>query len=124
MKNKEAALSGINSLLQNTTEVEAPKKKRAEKVPSIRKGLSGNDVRVTYILNDDLAKRVAALCYWLRVNRKDVVQSALIEYIEKYERLFNKELLDEKRKPFKYSLEALRGEVEDVLANLDRQSNE
>lgn len=50
---------------------------------SSQQGTKENEVRATFILNEELLEKVKAHSYWERVLFKDVINVALAEYLEK-----------------------------------------
>ncbi len=45
-----------------------------------------NEVRRTYIVNEDYANKINSIAYWDRVNIKNIINSALANYIDQYEK--------------------------------------
>ena len=87
---------GLNSLLGDKTEskkatdnkapVGRPKKQFKEITKSSQEGTKENETRATFIVNEDLLEKVKAVAYWDRVLIKDVLNKALEEIVEKYEK--------------------------------------
>ena len=52
---------------------------------SSQEGTKENETRATFIINEELLEKLKAIAYWDRVLIKDVVNTALLESIAKYE---------------------------------------
>jgi hypothetical protein len=67
--------------------VEQPKieAKKIMEVSSVQKGLKTGETRATFIVKEDSLEKIKAIAYWDRQNIKDVVQTAIEEYITQYE---------------------------------------
>lgn len=77
---------GLNSLLGEQTD----KPKRGRPVTSTREitkssqdGTKENETRATFIINEELLDKLKAIAYWDRVLIKDVVNTALQDYVDK-----------------------------------------
>ena len=80
----------LNELIKLTEEPKTPKRGRPvtqtkEITKSSQEGTKENETRATFIINEDLLEKVKAIAYWDRLSIKDVVNSALVEAIAKYE---------------------------------------
>jgi len=80
---------GLNSLLGE--QPEKPKKGRPvtqtkEVTKSSQEGTKENEVRATFIVREDLLEKLKAIAYWDRLLIKEVVNTALQEAIDKYEK--------------------------------------
>lgn len=84
---KKDFTSGLNSLLGD--QENKPKKGRPQTVTkeitkSSQEGTKEKETRATFIVNEELLDDVKAIAYWERSLIKDVVNTALKEYIERY----------------------------------------
>lgn len=80
---------GLSSLLGDKPE--APKKGRPvtqtkEVTKSSEEGTKVGETRATFILNKDLLEKLKAMAYWDRVLIKEVIDKALQEAVNKYEK--------------------------------------
>lgn len=80
---------GLNSLLGE--QPEKPKKGRPvtqtkEVTKSSQEGTKENEVRATFIVREDLLEKLKAIAYWDRLLIKEVVNTALQEAVDKYEK--------------------------------------
>ena len=83
---KKNFTGGLNSLLGD--QPEKPKRGRPvtqtkEITKSSQEGTKENETRATFIINEELLDRLKAIAYWDRVLIKDVVNTALQEYVDK-----------------------------------------
>ncbi len=77
---------GLNSLLGDQ-----PKKSKAgrpvtqtkEITKSSQEGTKENETRATFIVKEDLLEKLKAIAYWERILVKDVLNTALQEYVDK-----------------------------------------
>ena len=86
---KKNFTGGLNSLLGD--QPDKPKRGRPvtqtkEVTKSSQEGTKENETRATFIVNEDLLEKLKAIAYWDRVLIKDVVNTALQEAIDKYEK--------------------------------------
>lgn len=80
---------GLSSLLGEQPEkpkVGRPKTNFREITKSSQEGTKENETRATFILNEDLLDKLKAVAYWDRVTIKQVVNTALEEYLSRYEK--------------------------------------
>lgn len=80
---------GLSSLLGEQPE----KAKRGRPVTqtkvitkSSQEGTKENETRATFIINEDLLDKLKAIAYWDRVLIKDVLDKALREIVDSYEK--------------------------------------
>jgi len=50
------------------------------------KGLKAGDTRATFILTAESLEKLKAVAYWERLNIKEIAQSAIDEYLNRYEK--------------------------------------
>lgn len=86
---KKSFTGGLNSLLGD--QPEKPKRGRPvtqtkEITKSSQEGTKENETRATFIINEELLEKLKAIAYWDRILIKDVVNTALQEAVDKYER--------------------------------------
>lgn len=86
---KKTFAGGLNSLMGD--QPEKPKRGRPvtqtkEITKSSQKGTKENETRATLIINEDLLDKLKAVAYWDRLLIKDVVNNALVDAIDKYEK--------------------------------------
>lgn len=68
---------GMDSLLGGTTENTAKKKTEPE---------SKKSSRATFFVDNELQDKVKAIAYWERTTIKEIVNTALLDAVKKYER--------------------------------------
>lgn len=86
---KKNFTGGLNSLLGD--QPEKPKRGRPvtqtkEITKSSQEGTKENETRATFIINEELLEKLKAIAYWDRVLIKDVVNTALQDRVDKYEK--------------------------------------
>lgn len=75
-----------------TSEVLKPTTKEVTKQPikglqnSSKAGTKENDTRATFILNEELLEKLKSIAYWERKTIKNVINTALLDAVIKYER--------------------------------------
>jgi hypothetical protein len=81
---KKNFTGGLNSLLGDQ-----PKKKRGRPVTqtkeitkSTQQGTKENETRATFIINEELLDKLKAIAYWDRSLIKEVINTALQEYVD------------------------------------------
>lgn len=80
---------GLGSLLGEQPEkpkVGRPKTSTRVITKSSQEGTRDGETRATFVVNEELLEKVKALAYWDRVTIKTVVNTALQEAIDKYEK--------------------------------------
>jgi len=81
---------GLSTLLSETSEEPTkrgrPKTSTKEITKTSQEGTKENETRATFIVEEDLLEKSKAIAYWDRVLIKNVVGTALREYVDKYER--------------------------------------
>ena len=92
---KKSFSGGLSSLLGEGNQPEAaaepketkkPKAAKKEITKTSQKGTKENETRATFIVNEDLLEKMKALAYWDRVLIKDIVNQALEDHINRYEK--------------------------------------
>lgn len=86
---KKNFTGGLSSLLGD--QPEKPKRGRPvtqtkEITKSSQEGTKENETRATFIINEELLDKLKAIAYWDRVLIKDVLNSALQDAVDKYEK--------------------------------------
>jgi hypothetical protein len=86
---KKNFTGGLNSLLGD--QPEKPKRGRPvtqtkEITKSSQEGTKENETRATFIINEELLEKLKAIAYWDRVLIKEVVNTALQDAVDKYEK--------------------------------------
>jgi hypothetical protein len=86
---KKNFTGGLNSLLGD--QPEKPKRGRPvtqtkDITKSSQEGTKENETRATFIINEELLEKLKAIAYWERVLIKDVINTALQENVDKYEK--------------------------------------
>ncbi len=59
--------------------------KKIVEISSVQKGLKVGETRATFIVKEDTLEKIKAIAYWDRQNIKDVMQTAIENYITAYE---------------------------------------
>jgi hypothetical protein len=90
---KKNFTGGLNSLLgegkardKTTKKVGRPKTQFKEITKSSQEGTKENETRATFIVNEELLEKLKAIAYWDRVLIKDVINKALLEVVDSYEK--------------------------------------
>ena len=86
---KKNFTGGLNSLLGEQTEKVKrgrPVTQTKEITKSSQEGTKVNETRATFIINEELLEKLKAIAYWDRVLIKDVVNIALQDIVDKYEK--------------------------------------
>jgi len=88
---KKNFTGGLNSLLGESKEIKTPKVGRPktqfkEILKTSQKGTKENEIRATFIINEDLLEKLKAIAYWERSLIKDVLDKAIQEAVSKYEK--------------------------------------
>jgi hypothetical protein len=60
--------------------------KKIVEISSVQKGLKAGETRATFIVKEDTLEKIKAIAYWDRQNIKDVMQTAIENYINDYEK--------------------------------------
>ncbi|MCZ8162911.1 MAG: hypothetical protein O9275_19770 [Microcystis sp. LE19-196.1B] len=86
---KKSFTGGLNSLLGD--QPEKPKRGRPqtstkEITKSSQEGTKENETRATFIVKEDTLDKLKAVAYWERELIKEVVNTALEEYLSRYEK--------------------------------------
>jgi hypothetical protein len=86
---KKNFTGGLSSLLGD--QPEKPKRGRPvtqtkEITKSSQEGTKENETRATFIINEELLEKLKNIAYWERLLIKEVVNSALVEAVAKYEK--------------------------------------
>jgi len=86
---KKNFTGGLNSLLGD--QPDKPKRGRPvtqtkEITKSSQEGTKENETRATFIINEELLDKLKAIAYWERGLIKDVINTALQEYVDKHEK--------------------------------------
>jgi hypothetical protein len=86
---KKNFTGGLNSLLGD--QPDQPKRGRPvtqtkEITKSSQEGTKENETRATFIVNEALLEKLKSIAYWDRVLIKDVVNMAMLEAVERYEK--------------------------------------
>jgi hypothetical protein len=86
---KKNFTGGLNSLLGDQPEkpkVGRPVTQFKEITKTSQEGTKENETRATFIVNEELLEKAKAIAYWDRLLIKDVINTALLELIAKYEK--------------------------------------
>jgi len=51
-----------------------------------QEGTKENETRATFIVNETILEKIKAVAYWERILLKDVINTAIQDYITKYEK--------------------------------------
>ena len=71
---------GLDSLLQSTTSNNI-----STSIPTVKNDTTKpNELRATFIVREDYLEKIKAVAYWDRLLVKDVINTAIGQYIEKY----------------------------------------
>ena len=79
---------GLGSLLgeEPGRKVGRPVTQTKEITKSSQVGTKENETRATFIINEELLEKLKAIAYWDRILIKDVVNAALKDTVDKYEK--------------------------------------
>jgi len=86
---KKNLSGGLNSLLGDQPEKlkrGRPVTQTEEITKSSQEGTKENETRATFIINEELLEKLKAIAYWERLLIKDVINTALLETVAKYEK--------------------------------------
>ena len=86
---KKSFTGGLNSLLGDQTDKPKrgrPKTSTREITKSSQEGTKEKETRATFIVNEDLLDKLKAIAYWDRKLIKEVVDTALQDAVDKYEK--------------------------------------
>jgi hypothetical protein len=86
---KKNFTGGLNSLLGDQPEKVKrgrPVTQTKEITKSSQEGTKENETRATFIINEELLEKLKAIAYWDRVLIKEVVNTALQDAVDKYEK--------------------------------------
>ncbi len=86
---KKNFTGGLNSLLGDQPDkpkVGRPVTQFKEITKTSQEGTKENETRATFIVNEELLEKAKAIAYWDRLLIKDVINTALLELIAKYEK--------------------------------------
>lgn len=83
---KKNFVGGVSSLMgdkPNSPKRGRPITQTKEITKSSQEGTKENETRATFIVNEELLDKIKAIAYWDRVLVKDVLNTALQEYVDK-----------------------------------------
>ena len=85
---KKSFTGGLNSLLGDNEKPKRgrPKTSTREITKSSQEGTKEKETRATFIVNEDLLDKLKAIAYWDRKLIKEVVDTALQDAVNKYEK--------------------------------------
>ena len=86
---KKNFTGGLSSLLGDQPEkpkLGRPVTQIKEVIKSSQQGTKEKETRATFIVNENTLDRVKSVAYWDRLKIKDVLHTALEEYLSKYEK--------------------------------------
>ena len=86
---KKNFTGGLSSLLGDQPEKKKPGRpttQTKEITKSSQEGTKEGEVRATFIVRDEPLDKLKAIAYWDRLLIKDVINTAFIEFIAKYEK--------------------------------------
>ncbi len=86
---KKSFSGGLNSLIRE--EPDQPDHDRGKASGRIitktsQKGTREGDTRATFVVNEELLEKIKALAYWERISIKEVVDRALRDAVDLYEK--------------------------------------
>lgn len=76
-------LATVNEETDRANKVGRPKTQFKEVTKSSQEGTKESETRATFIVNEELLDKLKAIAYWDRILVKDVLNTALQEYVEK-----------------------------------------
>jgi hypothetical protein len=85
---KKNFTGGLNSLLGDNEKPKRgrPKTSTREITKSSQEGTKEKETRATFIVNEELLEKLKAIAYWDRKLIKEVVNTALQDRVDKYEK--------------------------------------
>jgi len=86
---KKNFTGGLGSLLGEVPEKTKrgrPKTQNKIITKSSQEGTKENETRATFIINEELLEKLKAIAYWDRVLIKEVINTSLLETVQKYEK--------------------------------------
>ncbi len=88
-KIEDEKIQSLPSFIKTATEVENPptdiEDKKTPVITSVQRGLKVGETRATFIVKEDALEKIKAIAYWDRQNIKDIVQTAIDDYVKQYE---------------------------------------
>ena len=86
---KKSFTGGLSSLLGDqpqTPKRGRPQTAKRETTKSSQEGTKEGETRATFILQEEILDKLKAIAYWDRLLIKEVVNTALQDYIDKHEK--------------------------------------
>ena len=80
---------GLSSLLGDNLKKETrgrPTTSTREITKSSQEGTKENETRATFIVSELILEKLKAVAYWDRIRIKDVIDRALQDYVDRYEK--------------------------------------
>lgn len=85
-KKQAALLTGIGGLLGEVP-TSTPQENKPQPAPKQATVKSSNkNTRATFVISEEALKKLKAVAYWDRKQQKDVLEEALTQYFERYEK--------------------------------------
>lgn len=75
----------VDKMVAPPKQAEAAPKKPAKKPAQRRTNAAQTEVKVTFMLHDDMDAKMRYICYAERMKQKDVIDAALRAYVADYE---------------------------------------
>lgn len=83
-----SSLLGDNNISTSAQTVENVVVEKTKKTitKTSQEGTKENETRATFIVNETILEKIKAVAYWERILLKDVINTAIQDYITKYEK--------------------------------------
>lgn len=86
MSKKDFSGDTFSLMTGNKPKVGRPVTQTKEITKTSQEGTKENETRATFIINEEILDKLKAIAYWDRKLIKEVINEALINYIDKYEK--------------------------------------
>lgn len=86
MSKKDFTGEATSILGGNKPKMGRPVTQTKEITKTSQEGTKENETRATFIINEDILDKLKAIAYWDRLLIKEVINEALSNYIDKYEK--------------------------------------
>ena len=86
MSKKDFTGDTFSLMTGNEPKIGRPVTQTKEITKTSQEGTKENETRATFIINEEILEKLKAIAYWDRLLIKEVINEALSNYIDKYEK--------------------------------------
>jgi len=86
MSKKDFTGDTFSLMTGNKPKIGRPVTQTKEITKTSQEGTKENETRATFIINEEILEKLKAIAYWDRLLIKEVINEALSNYIDKYEK--------------------------------------